>query len=270
MSRIAAWMLALASTGAIGCDERRAPGGKCGLAEEGQIVACDGSASALVCRSLRLGALPCRGAHGCSGAAPASCDVSLAQEGDACTAPDTHESACSVDRAKTLACRDGHFAAVRACRGPQGCGDFGPTRPGCDQTLGVAGDVCLDHHVHACSEDRKTLLECEEDSRVAPTREGTWGKLVSKSECPTAKGCSRSADGEFAVCDYRGLAAGDRCGTGSGFVRICSPDGAAILACDEASLSFKAVVSCAKGERCITHDPPSMVYPRVACEKPDP
>ena len=82
--QVAVWILVLALTGATGCKEHRAPGGKCGLAEEGQLVACDGSGSALLCRNLRLSAVPCRGARGCSGEAPASCDVALAQEGDPC------------------------------------------------------------------------------------------------------------------------------------------------------------------------------------------
>jgi hypothetical protein len=268
MRRIVIWMLVLASTSASGCKEHRAPGGKCGLAEEDQLVACDGSGSALFCKNLRLRAIPCRGARGCSGESPASCDISLAQEGDGCIAADTQETACSVDHQKTLVCRDGRFAAVRTCRGPRGCGDFGPTRPGCDQTLGEAGDVCLDSNVPACSVDHKALLGCEHDASIAPTSDGAWGKLVVKSECPTTKGCSRSAAGDVAVCDYRGLAAGDRCGRNS-FVRICSPDGAAILGCDQASLSLKSVLSCPKGQRCVTHDEPSKVDQIVRCEAPD-
>jgi hypothetical protein len=271
----------LALTGAVaGCgDQRRAAGGKCGLAEEGQLVACDGAA-ALLCRNLRLHAVPCRGARGCSGAGSPHCDESLALEGDACTTPDAAETACAADHTKTLVCRDGRFVAGRLCRGPKGCVEGGG-EPSCDQTLGQAGEVCSEHGaVLSCSSDRKALLECKDDPTAVPSGlhavwRGPKGRFAVKSECPTTKGCHvghlTGSDIPVAVCDYRGIEAGARCGRGDENRTICSPDGAAILKCDPTSLAFGVELTCPKGQRCAPYQGKTdQVNPVVGCAPSDP
>jgi hypothetical protein len=245
---------------AMGCDEPPKAGGKCLMGQERQLVACEGSGAALLCTNIRLSAVPCRGPLGCQGESSPSCDQTIGQEGDPCTTSDTQESACTADLKKTLLCREGRFAVSRVCRGPKGCSP-GMT-PECDQSIGEVGDLCSrpGAELMGCSTDRKALLACR------------GGKLVVQGECTAPKGCQMGlppeVEAQFAVCDYRGSAAGDACGRGFENTYICSPDRTALLKCDGTSHKFEAI-PCEKGKRCEPSTGTSMLLPSFAtCEVP--
>ncbi len=236
-------------------------GDKCQMSEEGSILACGGPDSELLCKGLKLVAIPCRGARGCTGGGPPQCDATLGKEGESCMASDFStetERACSADHQTTLVCKmgahgPGVFVVGRPCRGPRACG-VETTGVACDQSLGQVGDVCRrigDNLFGSCSVDRKLVLSCEDapDTGLGPRT----GKHVKARECPTPKGCDfGSTDPAYKVarCDLRGSKVGDPCGKGNEGSSVCSPDASAIYACDPKSLAFVSSLTCKKGEKC--------------------
>ena len=66
--------------------------------------------------------VPCRGGRGCGRRGETDeCDDTLALEGDACPLDPPLDYACTPDRSRALACKEGRFSLWRACRGPEGC-----------------------------------------------------------------------------------------------------------------------------------------------------
>lgn len=240
---------------AIACDETPKSGGKCPMAEDGDLLGCESASVALRCRDLRLEPVGCKGPKGCTPAGDhgANCDRTVAAEGDVCWESADEEIACTPD-ARTLRCVGGRFAAVRPCRGPKGCNAQGEHYNGerCDQSVAKAGDPCETHGFweEACSVDRKTILECRDAGKPGKLN----GEFRADSECPVKKGCdlyplAGEKERHYPVCDFRGSKAGDRCGTGNQNTRICSPDQGAVLVCDDTSFTFVAE-PCPKGTHC--------------------
>lgn len=189
-------MVMLVSVMAVLSCEAKKPkvGAVCAIEQEGTFVCADAK-TGLVCQASRRREIPCRGPKGCAGEKNASCDTSLAREGDACVeAGDTVGGTlrvCSENKSALLACRDGHRTLDLRCRGPKGCD---PTKPhpengpddACDRSLGEVGDACNTRgwdgeSLGACSVDKKALLKCDKDEN---------GKLVVSRVCDGPKGCA--------------------------------------------------------------------------------
>jgi hypothetical protein len=137
---IAGILLGLAINALGACDSKPKQGGKCDLADQDKLLACADETSALRCSNLRLTKTPCRGPAGCSSAAAATCDRSLAAVGDPCEDRSATE-VCSVDRKRALVCSDGVFVEARPCAGPKGC-DPASGVVACDQSIGEVGQPC--------------------------------------------------------------------------------------------------------------------------------
>ena len=192
-----------------------APGGPC--KNVGRYVCMD-RATALYCNAGTLQAIPCKGAHGCSGGnVQPSCDDDLAEEGDACmpTAVDNH--ACSTDRTTGLVCRDGKFTTWLRCRGADRC-VVKPTLNAieCDTSYAEPGDACDKIGLVRCSVDRKMALRC------------LGGKYENDNSCRGPRAC-RSNDSGGVFCDDSIALEGDPCDTQDEIA--CSMDGKIELAC---------------------------------------
>src|SRR5207244_2994763 len=87
-----------------------------------------------------------------------TCDVGLANAGDACTREGNH--ACSADRKAMLECRGGAFRAALRCGGAKGC-VVGGAQIDCDDSIAAAGDACDQAGDLACSADAKSMLVCK-------------------------------------------------------------------------------------------------------------
>lgn len=142
------------------------PGDVCGKGEEG-VAVCAGGDAMLSCHGRKFERVPCHGPRGCEMVAgQPNCDQSVAEAGEACKKPNA--KACSVDKTQVLSCRDGHMASLYLCRGEGQCNSAGG-KLSCDQTVAKLGDVCdkgLNGHI-ACSEDKKSLITCQNERFVA-------------------------------------------------------------------------------------------------------
>lgn len=163
-------------------------GGK-GCSSEGAVAECDQSVaraadtchreSAVTCAEDKRASLECKenawvasescgGPQGCTRAASgASCDSSIAREGDKCTHPGSQ--ACSVDKKARMTCTAGHFALAEHCRGPELCKSTG-RRVVCDNSLAAAGEPCDLADNYACSTDFRSILVCREGKYAVDTK----------------------------------------------------------------------------------------------------
>jgi hypothetical protein len=153
------------SIAAIG-DACSVAGGAACSPDSKQFLKCDGTKIVLDA--------DCKGPAGCSHVGTqVKCDESVGAAGDVCS--DEGKAACSVDTKSFLKCTAKKLAVTATCGGPKGCFIQG-TEVHCDESLGEDGDLCTDPKGHACSHDKKHMLECKD------------GKLH------TAKACKKSCD----------------------------------------------------------------------------
>jgi hypothetical protein len=161
------------------------PGDPCAKSEEG-VAACAGQDAMVSCRARRYERVSCRGPRGCEMVgAQANCDQSVAEPGDAC-GPTSTKAACSADKTRVLACRNGAMAELYQCRGPLGCVSASG-KLSCDQTVARVGDAC-DRQLHghlACAEDEKALTICQNE-RFVPSERCKPGTTCTVSGQSTA------------------------------------------------------------------------------------
>jgi hypothetical protein len=146
----------------INCDfSGNQAGDPCSSDEEGTAV-CPNNSSMLACHGGRYVLIPCRGAAGCvNGAGRASCDTSIAQQGDGCR--DENSKACADDRSQVLICRQHTMQRYYLCRGPNGCASSAG-KLSCDTSIAKQGDACdkkLEGQAFACSTDASAVLVCK-------------------------------------------------------------------------------------------------------------
>ncbi len=107
----------------------------------------------------------CKGPNACNvhpDGTTVSCDTTLADPGDTCTA---NSSSCSTDHKAELRCQAGHFSVISTCKGPDGC-TLTPSAKGsgytlsCDDHVADVGDPCFDSERAACSSDKTAYLAC--------------------------------------------------------------------------------------------------------------
>ncbi len=169
------------------CRSRPAPGAPCRTLDQLVCAAADG---ALVCERGAWVPVPCRGARGCARTGEIDdCDDTVAAEGDSCPLNPPLDYACTVDRGRALVCKDGRYELWRACRGPEGCSVEGGRNVRCDNTLGEAGDPCVQGGTYACSVDRLTMLACDGST------------LHATSSCRGPGGCRAERDARKVDCD---------------------------------------------------------------------
>jgi hypothetical protein len=243
------------------CDDKPAAGGKCSMADHLRVVGCQDAHTALLCRDMRLETLACKGPRGCAG----DCDRSLAEAGDPCIS-DPNASTGNVDEPRTevactrqgdtLVCSEGRLIVARHCRGPKGCSVADKVQ--CDQSVAGENELCdtRARPEQSCSVDRKAILKCT--PHAAGREFGLDGKHSKVRDCPTKKGCEHgrlggSGDAIWPVCDFRDTPAGGACGEGNENLQICSPDGAAILKCDD-TRTFVEMRRCEQGSRCAFYE----------------
>jgi hypothetical protein len=232
--------------GLTACQARKPKAGDpCKIADD-KTTFCSDAKTALVCQAGKRIEIQCRGAKGCAGGENATCDTSLAKEGDACIAASDYVGGtarvCSEDRASLLRCTEGKLEVDLRCRGAKGCDpavshlehtvDYG-----CDRTIGEVGDACntrgsAHESLGACSADKKSVVVCDKDQN---------GKLVTSKVCAGPKGCrvghlSGSPDLPAPVCDRGSVVAGARCGKND--AAECSTDGTELLTCDQATAKY--------------------------------
>ena len=129
----------------------------------------------------------CPGPLGCvvQGGGLVSCDANGKFEaGDLCV---LIQQTCTPDGATQLQCEDGKFVA-HECPGPERC-KLGGTS--CDSGFAKVDDPCKEG-ASACSEDKKSLLECK-TPKAKPTEEiepePRWSvKRACKGECTPKDG----------------------------------------------------------------------------------
>ena len=152
---------------ATSCDiSGNQPGDPCAKVDEG-VAVCSDEQTMLACHARKFERVPCRGPRGCETVAgQANCDQSVAEAGEACKKESA--KACSGDKSRVLACREGRMVELYLCRGEGACG-ANSGKLACDQTVAKLGDACdksLSGHV-ACSQDKKALLACQDERFVA-------------------------------------------------------------------------------------------------------
>lgn len=190
---------------------------------------CMDEKNALVCHGGKLEKVACAGPLGCVKIQDrASCDDSVASEGDPCMGETDEEYACSPDNKRALVCKDGKFALYLECRGKGGCSLLGHA-VSCDTSIAAKGDPCRSQGAIACSEDGKQMLECRQ------------GRFETHRYCRGQYGCSLK--GEAPTCDETLSLEGDPCGL-PGLV-VCSVDGSRELICQGGA--FMKSRSCKKG-----------------------
>jgi hypothetical protein len=142
------------------------PGDPCAKVDQG-VAVCADDRSMLACHERKFESVPCRGPRGCEVVAgQANCDQSVAEAGEPCKKAGAN--ACSVDKTRVLACREGSMVELYRCRGDNQCSSAAG-KLACDQTVAKLGDTCdkaLNGHV-ACSEDKKSLITCQNERFVA-------------------------------------------------------------------------------------------------------
>jgi hypothetical protein len=212
----------------------RTAGSKCKAGES----LCADKKTALTCHDGTLHAVPCNGPLGCTKLKDrASCDTSLANEGDACMATGDEEYACSFDKKRALRCSaDRRFARYLECRGRGGCSQLG-RQVSCDTSVAARGDPCKSEGAVACTDDQKEMVICR-DGKYAPYR-----------FCRGQYGCARN--GDTPQCDETLSLEGDPCGL-PGYV-VCSVDGQSELVCHGGS--FMRSRSCRKSGCLVTNKP---------------
>lgn len=163
-------------------------GGK-GCSGEGATVECDQSVaraqeachleSALTCAEDKRSTLTCKGntwaasevcggPQGCQSVAHgATCDSSIAHEGDKCTHQGSQ--ACSQDKRSRMVCNGGKFALAEHCRGEGGCKSTG-RRVLCDNSLAVVSEPCDVEGNYSCSTDFRNILICHEGKFAVDTK----------------------------------------------------------------------------------------------------
>ncbi len=119
----------------------------------------------------------CPGTQGCreqTGGAVA-CDPGGAfAAGDPCF---FISAACTADGKSLLTCKDGKFAVDSDCPGEGKCSGVA-----CDKGFALEKDVCTEGGRKACSQDKKSMLECKTPAKT--DEDSTW-KSIKKC----AKGC---------------------------------------------------------------------------------
>jgi hypothetical protein len=227
----------LALTLAPGCREKATAGASCRVADQ---LVCGGADRALVCeRSAAGGAgaggagaqtawleVPCRGPRGCARRNDVDeCDDTVAAAGDACPRNPPLDYACTADGAQALVCKEGHFTAWRACRGPDACKVEGGRHVQCDTTLGEPGDPCAQQGTYACSVDKKAMLTCD---GVA---------LVAATSCRGAEGCRVERESRKVQCDDAVALEGDPCDQPKRIA--CAADKKSELSCESGKYARK-------------------------------
>jgi hypothetical protein len=155
------------------------------------LLICDGT-------SLYAGS-SCKGPMGCQVIAnKVTCNNDVADLGDPCPAkPDEKDYACSSDASMLLICKDHKMVGFNSCRGARACKVEESAAPNggmqykimCDDDVAVAGDPCAEPGEQACSQDKKSMLQC------------TDGKFTTHKTCPGNKGCAcHGENGQPNVC----------------------------------------------------------------------
>lgn len=117
----------------------------------------------------------CGGPLGCSATGQqASCDTSLAREGDKCAR--SGSQSCSQDGRTRMHCQAGRMQTAEHCRGPQGCA-VNQGKVSCDNSLALVGEPCDTADNYACNTDFRTVLVCR------------GGKYVIDEKCSSTKSC---------------------------------------------------------------------------------
>jgi len=123
----------------------------------------------------------CPGKYGCkdSGGGLVSCDPNGPfVEGDLCF---FIQGACTADGKSLMECGEKKtFVVKRECPGPDRCS--GVT---CDSGFAEVGDMCLPGK-RACSNDKKSLLKCQEKRKKVDDTEEVEVKLVVDKPCKTS------------------------------------------------------------------------------------
>jgi hypothetical protein len=220
--------------GAKGCAARGEPiecdvsanleGDVCSTEDENKGACAADGKSMISCRSGTYEVMPCRGPDACK-ATPtgATCDSSIAEEGDRCTGDG---SACSIDGKRMLGCQGGRYAMKWHCRGADACKDTGKGELHCDYSVAEVGDAC-DSTGGACTSDRKQMLTCKD------------GKFVTQSFCRGAKGCKD--EGDHLSCDGSLAEVGDPCDPEDA---ACQVDGKAFLECKGGNYGVERACRC--------------------------
>ena len=174
---------------------------------------CEGPATVLACQGGTFVEAKCGGPAGCAKLGPrVTCDDSIASAGDACLESDTENRACGADKATSLLCTKGTFAAGQVCRGAHGCQIKGE-QVACDTSRALKGDTCTTAGAFACTPDMKSRVVCK------------GGVYALDRYCKGATGCHAADDS----CDETVSDVGDPCGIDG--MAACSSDGNAELIC---------------------------------------
>jgi hypothetical protein len=142
---------------------------------------CSDPRTMVTCVDGTLASRACTGDGGCSKSRMGALEVVTCAWGrdligQPCLASEESRAAC-LDSKERLQCRGGQFV-MAPCRGPEGCAESHAKLLGeivCDMSTGRERDPC-DGIDFACSDDKKTLLQCQGDSFIVVKHcSGKWG-----------------------------------------------------------------------------------------------
>ncbi len=165
------------SAAGVACDiSLNRAGDPCSQDDEG-VAICPDPKQILTCSGGKYQLAACRGPAGCAtSGGRASCDTTLATEGDACKGA---TKGCSADGRQVLICQSGKMAPAFFCLGQGGC----KSKAGkldCDLTVARDEDPCTQEMQGkvACNIDKRSIVACKA------------GKFVIDTRCGAGKECS--------------------------------------------------------------------------------
>ena len=220
---IAAGLLFAATLVVLAGGCRAKPGAPC----SGASAVCTDKASALFCLDGTFMATSCRGEKGCAQTGTAiECDESIANEQDACNAPDG--IACSIDQKEALRCTNKHFVIDETCKGPTGCKIDATQKISCDNDISDVNDPCHQEGDFACTTDKSLVLRC------------TANKMTPLNTCRGPDQCRvvhvpKQDKVEF-LCDDSVAQEGDACDTNG--EEACSIDKKSLYVCTANKFAF--------------------------------
>ncbi len=205
-------------------------GGGC----SGSAAVCTDKLSALFCADGTFAPMECRGDKGCvQNGTVVECDESIANEQEACNAPDA--IACTPDHKEALRCTNKRFVIDETCKGPTGCKIDSAQKISCDNDIADVNDPCHFIGDYACTTDKSLVLKCE------------GNKMTPLNTCRGPKQCRiiqipKQDKVEF-FCDDSVAQDGDPCDTNG--EEACTMDKKGMFVCR--GNKFGSVKSCPGG-----------------------
>ncbi len=213
---------ALALALSAGCKKKTTSSAVGDLCKPGRVECLDKKTALLCGDGDAFIEVPCRGKLGCSVSGDiATCDRSIAQKGDPCTAAEDGKDRafCSDDARTALACREGKLAPAFECV-KFDCHLDGK-KADCAQMVANEGGACGTEGETLCGDDDRSLLRCK-------------GHVLERYKlCHGKEGCKGARSPS---CDDTLAREGDPCVL-SGMV-VCAENGESELICQNGRFSL--------------------------------